>query len=143
MAVTTAHLNPEVEYKASRLLTQDILDHIISQNTECKPNKRENISKVQIRANDIHQQAGCNNSLNIIPIQEFNYNLNKQKFLNAARLRYQLAVPNLPTRCLCGEKFDVQHTISCKKRGFVILRRNKLGDTTFAMLEEVYYDVAI
>ena len=93
MAVTNPHLNTEAECNASRLLTKDIVDHIISQNTECKPNKeriseiksnikkrrseaestnlsriRENMSRNQIRANDILQQSGCNNCLNIIPM---------------------------------------------------------------------------
>ena len=64
---------------------------------------RQNMSKDQIRANDILQQPGCNNWLNIIPVEEFNYNLNKQQFLDAVRLRYQLPIPNLLTRCPCEE----------------------------------------
>ena len=72
---------------------------------------RENMCKDQITANDILQQPGCNNCLNIIPIEEFNYNLNKQQFLDAVWLRYQLPLPNLPTRSPCGEKFHTQHSI--------------------------------
>ena len=78
MAVTTPHLNTESEYKVSRLLTKDIVDNIISQSKDYKPNKqriseiksnikkgkseaenaslsriRENMSTDQIRANDI------------------------------------------------------------------------------------------
>ena len=34
MAVATPHLNTEAEYHGSRLPTKDIVDHIISQNTE-------------------------------------------------------------------------------------------------------------
>ena len=67
--------------------------------------------KDQITANDILQQLGCNNCLNIILIEEFNYNLNKQQFLGAVWLRYQLPLPNLPTRCPCGETFYTQHSI--------------------------------
>ena len=44
IAVTTPHLNTEAEYNASRLLTKDIMDPIISQNTEYKPSK-ERISE--------------------------------------------------------------------------------------------------
>ena len=46
MAVTTHHLDTEAEYNASRLLTKDIVDHIISQDTEFKPNK-ERISEIK------------------------------------------------------------------------------------------------
>ena len=46
MAVTTPHLNTDTEYNVSRLLTKDIVDHIISRNTEYKPNK-ERISEIK------------------------------------------------------------------------------------------------
>ena len=38
------------------------------------------MSRGQIRANDILQLPVCNNWLNIIPIEKFNCNLNKQQF---------------------------------------------------------------
>ena len=41
MAVITPHLSTEAEYNAPRLLTKDIVDHIISQNIEHKPNISE------------------------------------------------------------------------------------------------------
>ena len=87
-------------------LLKDIVNHIISQNTEYKSNKkriseiknnikkgrtkventilsriRDVMSNDPIRANELLQQSGCNNLLNIIPIDEFNHNLNKQQFL--------------------------------------------------------------
>ena len=46
MAVITPHLNTGAEYNASRLLTKDIMDYIISQNTEYKRNK-ERISRIK------------------------------------------------------------------------------------------------
>ena len=61
----------------------------------CLSRIRENMSRDQIRANTTLQQPGCNSWLNINPIQEFNYNLNKKHFLDAERLRYQLAVQSL------------------------------------------------
>ena len=142
MAVTTPHLNTEAKYNAARLLTKDILDHIISQNTEFKPNK-ERISEIKKTPNDILQQPGCNNWLNIIPIEEFNSNLNKQQFLDAVRLRYQLRIPDLSTQCPCGEKFDTQHAMSCKKGGFANLHHNQLRGSTGELLEGVCHDVAI
>ena len=104
---------------------------------------RENMSKDQIRTNDILQQPGRNSWLSIIPVEEFNCNLNKQQFLDAVGLRYQPPIPYLPTRYPCGEKFDTQHAMSCKKGGFVTLRHNKLTDIKGALLEEVCHDVAI
>ena len=38
---------------------------------------------------------------------------------------------------------DINHSLSCKKGGFVILRHNNIRDTTAKLLEEVCYDVQI
>ena len=51
--------------------------------------------------------------------------------------------PNLPPHCACGSKFDVQHSLSCKKGGFVILRQNSLRDLTANILKEVCKDVSV
>ena len=46
MAVTTPHLSTETECIGSRLLTKNIINHIINQGTEYKPNK-ERISEIK------------------------------------------------------------------------------------------------
>ena len=108
MAVTAPHLNTKAEYNASRLLTKDIVDRTISQDTKYKPNKERiseiktnikkertksentnlrritgNMSKDQIKADGVLQQPRCQNWLKVIPIEEFNYKINKQQFLDA------------------------------------------------------------
>ena len=108
MAVTAPPLNTKAEYNASRLLTKDIIDRTISQDTKYKPNKEriseiktnikkertksentnlrritENMSKDQIKADGVLQQPRCQNWLKVIPIEEFNYKINKQQFLDA------------------------------------------------------------
>ena len=76
------------------------------------------MSKELIKANGILQQASFNSWLKIILNEEFNYNLNKQQFLDAERLR---------------------HTLLCQKGGFAILPYDKLRDITGAS----WHDVAI
>ena len=66
MAATTPHLNTETEYNASRLLTKKIVDHIISQNTEDKPNK-ERISEIK---NNIKKGRTETENTNLIRIRE-------------------------------------------------------------------------
>lgn len=108
MAVAIPHLNTDSECNASRLLSADILDHIIGHNIETQPKKegiseikdninkgraeaennklskiRENLSKDYITAKDILQQPYCTNSLTGIPTEEFKYTLNKQQLLHA------------------------------------------------------------
>ena len=51
---------------------------------------------------------------------------------------------NLPTSCPCGNKFDIQHSLSCKKGGFIYKKRhNDLRDLTANMMSEVCKDTEI
>ena len=43
----------------------------------------------------------------------------------------------------CGSKFDIQHSLTCKKGGFVTIRHNDLRDLTAKILSEVCYDIEI
>ena len=55
-------------------------------------------------------------------------------------LRYEWEIPDLPTLCPCGSKFDIKHNMSCKKGGFVTNRHNNLKDLTTKILSEVRSD---
>ena len=48
---------------------------------------------------------------------------------------------NLPTSCPCGSKFDIQHSLSCKK-GLIYTWHNK-RDLTANMMSEVRKDTEI
>ena len=51
---------------------------------------------------------------------------------------------NLSTSCPCGNKFDIQHSLSCKKGGFIYkTRHNDLRDLTANMMLEVCKDTEI
>ena len=97
----------------------------------------------QKRQNDILKEIGSSSWLHAIPLKEFNYTLSKQEFWDVIRLHYNWSIPNLPSRCACGEKFDTQHSMSCKKGGFVTLRHNELRDITVKLLDEVCKDVQV
>ena len=93
----------------------------------------------QRRQNDLIQEPGSSYWLNTIPLEDHNYTLNKQEFWDAIRLRYNWPIPNLPSRCACGMTFDVQHSMSCKKGGFVTHRHNELRDITAKLLKAVLH----
>ena len=88
------------------------------------------------RCNDISNETGSSNWLSVVPMRESNYVLKKQQFWDSIRLRYGWPVPGLPVSCLCGG-FNVQHTISCKKGGFVTLQHNEVRDITATISSEV------
>ena len=59
------------------------------------------------------------NWLILFPITEFGFELSKQQFWDSIRFRYGWEISNLPTSCPCGSKFDIQHSMSCKKGSFI------------------------
>ena len=77
-----------------------------------------------------------------MPIQEEGFHLNKKEFWDGISLRYNWPIPFLPTICVCGKPFDVSHSLSCKKGGFITLRHNEVRDLTAEMLHEVCRNVS-
>ena len=63
--------------------------------------------------------------------------LNKSEFRDAVKLRYGWDVPDMPSVCVCGEHFNVDHAMICKRGGFVIQRHNELRDLQAEMLRMV------
>ena len=50
---------------------------------------------------------------------------------------------SLPTSCLCGSKFNIQHSMSYKKGGIICILHNDLRDQTANMMSEVCKDTNI
>ena len=51
-------------------------------------------------------------------------------------------MPRIPSsECACANKFNIQHSLSCKKGGFITLRHNEVRDITASFLNEVCKDV--
>ena len=50
---------------------------------------------------------------------------------------------NLAISCPCGSIFDIQHSMSCNKGGFIYIRHNDLRDLTANMMPEVRKDSEI
>ncbi|XP_066914550.1 uncharacterized protein [Clytia hemisphaerica] len=86
-------------------------------------------------------QKGVSNWLTSIPLNEQGFELTKQEFWDAIRIRYNWPLDRLPSTCACGSSFDLAHALSCKKGGFVSLRHNEIRDITSKLLREVCVDV--
>ena len=48
-----------------------------------------------------------------------------------------IPLKRFPSYCGCSKPYNVQHSILCKKGGFVTLRHNELRDNIVEFLEEV------
>ena len=94
------------------------------------------MSYMEIRLNDRAQEQGLSNWLTVVPMKRLGFNLSKLEFWDAVRLRYGLPLKRLSSICSCSKPYNVQHAISCRKEGFVILRRNELRNNITEILEE-------
>ena len=84
-------------------------------------NIRSYLTEEQIRLNNLNQEDGSFSWLTTLPLSEEGYDLTKQ----------------------CGEKFDLQHALSCKKGGFGSLQHNFVRNITSSVLSEVCKDVRV
>ena len=82
------------------------------------------------------------NWLTNLPIKEHGYELTKEEFWDAIKIRYNWLLDRIPSQCICGASFDVTHALSCKKGGFITLKHNEVRDTTSELLDEVCVDVS-
>ena len=51
--------------------------------------------------------------LTALPLQEQGFHLNKQEFRDALCLRYGWQLANIPSHCVCGTSFSVDHAMIC------------------------------
>ena len=95
----------------------------------------------QKRIHEANCCVGASNWLTNLPLRDQGYDLNKEQFQDALRIRYNWNIPRLPSDCVCGNRFDISHALSCKKGGFVTLRHNEVRDITTKLLSEVCVNV--
>ena len=101
------------------------------------------MTSAEKRANEICRETGASNWLTSLPIEDKGFHLNKREFWDAVHLRYTWPISRLPSRCACGEPFNIGHALSCKKGGFVHRRHDAIRDMTGDLLNEVCHDVCI
>ena len=53
--------------------------------------------------------------LTVLPITNMNFDLNKSEFRDAAKLRYDWDVPDMPSVCVCRDNFNVDHAMIYKR----------------------------
>ena len=95
---------------------------------------KSSVSGNTLRAVDLATQKGASSWLTVLPIRDMNFDLNKSDFRDAVKLRYDWDVPDLPSVCVCGDHFNVDHAMICKRGSFVIQRHNELRDLEVEML---------
>ena len=94
------------------------------------------ISSTLQRAMDLGTEKGASTWLTALPLQEQGFTLNKQEFQDALCLRYGWQLKNLPSHCVCGSVFSVDHAMTCSHGGLIIIRHNNIRNITANWLSE-------
>ena len=103
---------------------------------------KESPKDIQLAIN-LAKEKGASTWLTVLPIEEFGYCLHKSAFRDAISLRYGWKPEGMPTTCVCGKAFSVEHAMSCKCGGLIINRHNEIRDITADLMSEVSSNVEV
>ena len=104
---------------------------------------KNSLSPRSLRAAELASEKGASSWLTVIPIKDQGYDLNKREFRDAVKMRYNWEISDLPKSCVCGDIFDIDHAMICKRGGFIIQRHNELRDLEADLLSTVCNDVEV
>ena len=89
------------------------------------------------------RHKGASSWLIAVPLIDHGLVLNKQEFRDSLRLRYNMPLSDLPSKCVCGEKYTVCHALSCKKGGFVAQRHYGVYNLLTSLIDKVCTNVQV
>eukprot|EP00731_Ephydatia_muelleri_P030106 Em0021g629a len=80
--------------------------------------------------------------LNVLPLQNYHFDLSPLQFRDGLAIRYLRDPPCLPPKCDgCGTALTLQHALDCKKGGLVIQRHNEIRDCIGDIASQVWTHV--
>ena len=98
---------------------------------------RDSLRERTKRAISLAKGKGASNWLTVIPNKDMECDLNEREFKDAIHLRYDWEITSIPTVCVCGDRFSVDHAMICERGGFIIQRYNELRDHEADLLDLV------
>lgn len=115
----------------------------IDLNTQKCADLKSHLPPTQVKAVELAAENGASSWITTIPLREFGFDLHKRAYRDALSLRYGWPPQGLPTTCVCGAHFSVEHALSCPRGAFPIICHNEIRDLTASLLTEVCHDVRI
>ena len=151
----------ELDFQQSVKITRSLVRKIVNQNVAdtSEPDESDNVesktsfyqrklenlkshsSPIELKAIEIASSTGASAWLSSLPIKTEEFSLTKREFFDAIYLRYCWDMKNLPSDCVCGSKFSVDHALQCKVGGFIHMRHNELVNITANLSSIVCKDV--
>ena len=96
-----------------------------------------------LRSVNQSRDKGASSWLTAVPLVDQGLVLNKQEFRDSLRLRYNMPLSDLPSKCVCGEKYTVSHALSSKKGGFVAQRHDGVRNLLTSLIGKVCTNVEV
>ena len=96
-----------------------------------------------LRSVNQSRDKGASSWLTAVPLVDQGLVLNKQEFRDSLRLRYNMPLSDLPSKCVCGEKYTVCHALSSKKGGFVAQRHDGVRNLLTSLIGKVCTNVEV
>ena len=169
MGITNPVLSSDDEFLASSEITDSLANIIYHQEKDFTNYNKEDVNriikrmkinkekKIEDELNDrlnvvddktkrsleLAREKGAGLWLTALPIKSLGYTLNKQEFKDSVCMRYGWRIANTPSHCQCGQKNDIDHTLCCKKGGYVSMRHNQIRDMEAELMREVCKDVKV
>ena len=101
------------------------------------------LSPAELRAVSDAKDPDASNWQSAVSLEEYNSVLNKKEFRDAMNLRYGKDLKRIPSKCPCGQSFNMTHALNCKTGGFITIRHNRVTDFEAQLLTEICNDVEI
>ena len=90
---------------------------------------------------EISSEKEASRWLTFLPLSDHGFTPHKSAFRDALCLRYGWLSQQLPSRCICDQKFSLEHALSCSTCGLPSVRHNGIRDITAELLTEVCHGV--
>ena len=83
------------------------------------------------------------NWLTALPLKDQGFHLDKRSFWDALFIRCNIPLNKLPSSCVCGSSFTMDHALIRKRGGVIAIRHNDIRDLTANLLTQVRHDVKV
>ena len=99
--------NQEEVFKQDETLQMDIRSKVKklkeARQKDLLDDIKSNCSEELVRLINLSSEKGASSWLTSLPLTEYGFHLNKQHFLDAICMRYDLPIKDAPRSCSCGE----------------------------------------
>jgi hypothetical protein len=93
------------------------------------------------RAVLIAKEKGASAFVGALPLQRYGFDLTKLEFRDAVLMRYMWPLSDLPSMCVCGSPFSIEHSQMCHTGGFINMRHDSIRDILAEEMRTVLRDV--